>query len=59
MNDKALCPLCSQGHLTAHVEPVESVYKGTKAMVPLHYAVCSACTSDFADAEHSRLNSRP
>jgi HTH-type transcriptional regulator / antitoxin MqsA len=36
MSDKALCPLCGQGHVTAHVEPVESEYKGIKAMLPLH-----------------------
>jgi HTH-type transcriptional regulator / antitoxin MqsA len=58
MNDKALCPLCGKGSMTAYLEPVESEYKGTKAMVPLHYAVCSACTSDFANPEHSRLNKR-
>jgi hypothetical protein len=25
-------------------------------MVPLHYTVCSACASDFADPEQGRLN---
>jgi hypothetical protein len=52
----ALCPLCGQGQVSARMDQVESEYKGTKAMVPLHYAVCSACTSDFADAEQGRLN---
>jgi HTH-type transcriptional regulator / antitoxin MqsA len=58
MNDNALCPLCGKGHVTAHVELVESEHKGTKGMLPLHYSVCSACASDFADAENSRLNKR-
>jgi HTH-type transcriptional regulator / antitoxin MqsA len=58
MSDDALCPLCGEGHVTAHTDHVESEYKGTKAMLPLHYAVCSACKSDFADAERSRLNKR-
>jgi HTH-type transcriptional regulator / antitoxin MqsA len=58
MSDDTLCPVCGEGHVTEHVDPVESEYKGTKAMLPLHYAVCSACTSDFAGAEHGRLNKR-
>jgi HTH-type transcriptional regulator / antitoxin MqsA len=58
MNNDALCPVCGQGHVTARIDQVESVYKGSKAMLPLHYAVCSDCTSDFADAEHGRLNKR-
>ena len=58
MSDDTLCPVCGEGDVTAHVDPVESEYKGTKAMLPLHYAVCSVCTSDFSDAEHGRLNKR-
>jgi hypothetical protein len=50
------CPLCGQDHVSAHIDQVESEYKGTKAMVPLHYTVCGACASDFADAEQGRLN---
>jgi hypothetical protein len=56
LSGNALCPLCGQGSVTACIDQVESEYKGTKAMVPLHYTVCSACASDFADAEQGRLN---
>jgi HTH-type transcriptional regulator / antitoxin MqsA len=52
----ALCAICGQGSVTSRTDQVESKYKGTKAMVPLHYTVCSACASDFADAEQGRLN---
>ncbi len=52
----APCPLCGQGQVSAHIDQAESEYKGAKAMVPLRYTVCSACKSDFADAEQGRLN---
>jgi hypothetical protein len=52
----APCSLCGKGPVTARIDDVESEHHGTKAMVALHYAVCSACTSEFTDAEHSRLN---
>jgi len=58
MNAKELCPICGEGHVTDHVDQVESEYKGHKAMVPLHYQLCDACHSDFAGAKQSRLNKR-
>jgi HTH-type transcriptional regulator / antitoxin MqsA len=58
MSDDTLCPVCGQGHVTTHIDDVESEYKGIKGMVALHYAFCSACTSDFAGTAHSRLNKR-
>ncbi|MBX3660348.1 MAG: type II toxin-antitoxin system MqsA family antitoxin [Ramlibacter sp.] len=58
MNSKELCPICGDGHVTDHVDQVESEYKGCKAMVPLHYQLCDACHSDFAGANQSRLNKR-
>lgn len=58
MNSKELCPICGEGHVTDHVDQVESEYKGQKAMVALHYQLCDACHSDFAGAKQSRLNKR-
>jgi len=58
MNSKELCPICGEGHVTDHVDQVESEYKGHKAMVPMHYQLCDSCHSDFAGAKQSRLNKR-
>lgn len=58
MNTNELCPICGEGHVTSHVEHVESEYKGQKAMVPLHFQVCDTCHSDFAGAPESKLNKR-
>ncbi len=58
MNSKDLCPICGEGHVTDHVDQVESEYKGHKAMLPLHYQLCDACHSDFAGAKEGRLNKR-
>jgi HTH-type transcriptional regulator / antitoxin MqsA len=58
MDTKGLCPICGEGHVAAHVDQVESEYKGRRAMVPLHYKVCDTCKSDFAGALESRLNKR-
>ncbi|HSV36471.1 MAG TPA: type II toxin-antitoxin system MqsA family antitoxin [Ramlibacter sp.] len=58
MDTKELCPICGEGHVTAHVDQVESEYKGQKAWVPLHFKLCDACGSDFAGADESRLNKR-
>lgn len=58
MNTNELCPICGEGHVTAHVDQVESEYKGRKAIVPLHYQVCDTCTSESAGAAESRLNKR-
>ncbi len=58
MNKDAKCPLCGQGDVVEHTDSLQSEYKASKSMVALHYAVCSVCKSDFADAEHSRLNKR-
>jgi len=58
MNTNELCSICGEGHVTNHVDQVESEYRGTKAMVPMHYKTCDVCGSDFAGAEESRLNKR-
>lgn len=58
MDTKELCPICGEGHVTSHVEMVESEYKGQTTMLPSHYQLCDACHSDFAGASEGKLNKR-
>lgn len=58
MNDKELCPICGEGHVTDHVDQVESEYKGRTAMLPMHYQICDTCHSDFAGAAEGKKNKR-
>ena len=58
MDTNELCPICGQGHVTGHVEQVESEYKGHKAFLPMHYQQCDTCHSDLAGAKDSKLNKR-
>lgn len=58
MNDKTLCPICGEGHVTDHVAQMETEYKGQKGLVASHYQLCDACGSDFAGAAEMRANKR-
>ena len=58
MNDKEICPICGEGHLTDHVEQAEAEYNGHTGMVPLHYQLCDVCMSDSAGAVQMRANKR-
>lgn len=58
MDTKERCPICGNGHVTNHVDQVESEYKGHKSLLPLHYQLCDACHSDFASVAASKLNKR-
>ena len=58
MDSQKLCQVCGEGHVTDHVDQVESEYKGRKKLLPLHYRVCDTCHSDFAGAKESKLNKR-
>ncbi|MFZ5567976.1 MAG: type II toxin-antitoxin system MqsA family antitoxin [Pseudomonadota bacterium] len=58
MDTKELCPICGEGHVTSHVDQVESEYKGHKKLLPLHYRLCDTCHSDFAGAAEGKLNKR-
>lgn len=58
VNDKTLCPLCGEGHVTDHVDQMETEYKGRKGLVASHYQLCDACGSDFAGAAEMRANKR-
>jgi HTH-type transcriptional regulator / antitoxin MqsA len=58
MEKKDICPICGEGHVTAHTDQFEVEYKGHKTIVPSRYLVCDTCRSDFAGAEESRANKR-
>ena len=58
MENKALCAICGEGHVTAQTREVETDYKGTKALLPMHYQLCDTCTSDYAGMVESKLNKR-
>lgn len=58
MVSQELCPICGEGHVTDHVDQVESEYKGQKKLLPLHYQLCDTCHSDFAGAKESKLSKR-
>ena len=58
MENKTLCAICGEGHITAQVRAVETEYKGIKAMLPVHYQLCDTCTSDYAGMAESKLNKR-
>lgn len=58
MNDKTLCPICGEGHVTHHVDQIEAEYKGHKSLIASHYQLCDACGSDFAGAAEMRANKR-
>lgn len=58
MENKALCAICGEGHVTAQTRSVETEYKGSKALLPMHYQLCDTCTSDYAGKAESKLNKR-
>ena len=58
MENKALCAICGEGHVTALTRAVETEYKGAKALLPMHYQQCDTCTSDYAGMAESKLNKR-
>lgn len=58
MNTNELCSICGEGHVTNHVDQLESEYRGKTALVPMHYKTCNVCGSDFAGGDESRLNKR-
>ncbi len=58
MNEKEICPICGEGHLTDHVDQVDAEYNGHTGKVPLHYQLCDVCMSDSAGAVQMRANKR-
>ncbi|MDD2846399.1 MAG: type II toxin-antitoxin system MqsA family antitoxin [Rhodoferax sp.] len=58
MDERAVCSICAEGHVTPHVRELETEYKGTKAKLPVHYQLCDTCSSDYVGAAESKLNKR-
>lgn len=58
MNDKTLCPLCGEGHLTPRTEETVTEYAGRQGKVTLRFAECDACGSEITDDGDSRVNKR-
>lgn len=58
MNDKTLCPLCGEGHLTPRTEETVTEYAGQQGTVTLRFAECDACGSEITDNADSRANKR-
>lgn len=58
MNDKTLCPLCGEGHLTPGTEEMVTQYAGKQGTVTLRFAECYACGSEITGDADSRANKR-
>ena len=56
MDEREICCICGEGHVTNHIDQVETEYIGHKALTPLHYQLCDTCCSDFAGAAEMRAN---
>jgi len=58
MDDKTLCPLCGEGHVTPRSEDTVTEYRGQKGTVTLHYAECDVCGSEITGDADGRANKR-
>lgn len=58
MNDKTLCPLCGEGHITPRVESTVTEYRDQQGAVTVRFSECDACGSEIAGDEESRANKR-
>lgn len=58
MNDKTLCSLCGEGHITPRTENTVTEYRGQQGTVTLHFAECDACGSEIVGDAESRANKR-
>lgn len=58
MNDKTLCPLCGEGHITPRVESTVTEYRDQQGTVQVRFSECDACGSEIAGDEESRANKR-
>lgn len=58
MDNKTLCPLCGEGHITPRTEDTVTEYRGHKGTVTLHYAECDVCGSEITGDADGRLNKR-
>lgn len=58
MDDKTLCPLCGEGHVTPRTEETATEYRGQKGTVVLHFAECDVCGSEVTGDADGRANKR-
>jgi len=58
MNNKTLCPLCGEGHLTPTTDELVTEYRGQQGTVALHLAECDVCGSEITGDADSRANKR-
>ncbi len=58
MDDKTLCPLCGEGHVTPRTENTVTEYRSQKGNVMLQYAECDACGSEVVGDADGRANKR-
>lgn len=58
MNDKTLCSLCGEGHITPRTESTVIEHRGQQGTVTLHFAECDACGSEIVGDAESRANKR-
>ena len=58
MDNKTLCPLCDEGHLTPHTDEMVTEYGGKQGTVMLRFAECDACGSEITGDADSRANKR-
>ena len=58
MDDKTLCPLCGEGHITPRTESMQTEYRGQQGTVMLRYAECDSCGSEITGDADGRANKR-
>ncbi len=58
MDDKTLCPLCGEGHISPRTESAVTEYRGQKGNVTLQYAECDVCGSEITGDAEGRANKR-
>lgn len=58
MEDKTLCPLCGEGHVTPRTESMQTEYRDKQGTVTLRYAECDACGSEITGDANGRANKR-
>ncbi|MDP2829008.1 MAG: type II toxin-antitoxin system MqsA family antitoxin [Sulfuricellaceae bacterium] len=58
MDNKTLCSLCGEGHMTPRTENTVTEYRGQQGAVSLQYAECDVCGSEIVGDAEGRANKR-
>jgi len=53
-----LCPICGEGHLSAHVGKNEVSYRGQSRAIDYEFSTCDSCGSEIATAGQTKANKR-